>query len=143
MEFKPRAYQKVKVVLVPTKYMDENYEEIRRDFQRLDNPDSEEGEFEHEFDIQTEPNIKVTVTGEKKDSDRWGENKYAIDARISMQVEESEHWEESQDITSNFTSKIKTILRESVEFTGPVILRSSEDKTKRSWARRLIKEYSD
>lgn len=143
MEFKARAYQKVKVVLVPTKYMDENYEEIRRNFQRLDNPDSEEGEFEHEFNIQTEPNIKVTVTGEKKDSDRWGENKYAIDARIHIQVEEFESWEESQDSISNFKNEIKTILRESIEFTGPVILRSSEDETTRSWARRLIKDDSD
>lgn len=98
-----------------------------------------------EFEVSDEltDNVDVKFSGARKDSDRWGENNFALDARIDVTVEEEDDWEEVSGQVENFTESMKHLLNDTVGFTGPVIIRSSDDKCVRSWARRLIKQEEE
>jgi hypothetical protein len=118
--------------------MEEEYGEIKRKFQNINNPDSDPTEFEQTFNISDSPMIKAIVRGEKNDNDRWGVDKYAVDARIDMKVNDVKVWEDEENAIDSFILQMKKILKESIGFSGPIILRANENETERSWARRLI-----
>lgn len=109
---------------------------VREEYEQLLS-ESESREFDVSFELTGDVDVKFS--GSRKNSDRWGEDNFAVDARLDVTVQEEETWEEESDQVEELTESVKHALRDVLGFTGPVIIRSSDDKCVRSWARRLIK----
>lgn len=88
--------------------------------------------------LDEESNIKISIEGNRKDSDRWGENKYAVDCTLDIIVQSESDWAEFSTKISNWVSELKTVISGSLGYNGPIVIRSSTDKKCRSWARRII-----
>lgn len=122
--------------------MDKEFQNrVRERFDDLRNADGTH-QFELEYTITESPKAVITISGRRRDSDRWGQNKYATDANIDLSVDSRES---IQDLESEITSAedtIQEILNDTIGYSGPIILRSSENPTVISWARRLIQDES-
>lgn len=99
----------------------------------------ESGSGKFEVSSELTEDIDVEFSGVRKNSDRWGENKFAVDARVDVSVQDEEDWTEVSDQVNEFTELIRQVLEDTLGYTGPVVIRSSDDRTVRSWARRLVK----
>jgi hypothetical protein len=99
----------------------------------------ENGSGKFEVSSELTEDIDVEFSGVRKNNDRWGENKFAVDARVDVSVQDEENWAEVSDQVNEFTELIRQVLEDTLGYTGPVVIRSSDDRTVRSWARRLVK----
>lgn len=99
----------------------------------------ENGSGKFEVSSELTEDIDVEFSGVRNNNDRWGENKFAVDARVDVSVQDEENWTEVSDQVNEFTELIRQVLEDTLGYTGPVVIRSSDDRTVRSWARRLVK----
>lgn len=88
--------------------------------------------------VDEESDIKISIEGNRKDSDRWGENKYAVDCTLDIIVQSESDWDEFSTEISNWINKLKPVISEPLGYNGPIVIRSSTDEKCRSWARRII-----
>lgn len=120
---------------------DEFFKTLENCFQDLHQPDAESFEKTHE--LQSHEDFELEVSGSRMDNDRWGEDRYALDANVKFSVEEEEDWEELEEELDRLTSRLKNLLQDTIGFTGPVVVRSNDDMCERMWARRLIHDIEN
>lgn len=120
---------------------DEFFSTVENQFKDLHNPDCEN--FKEREEITDKDGFELEVSGIRKDSDRWGEHQYAIDANVKFTVEDESDWEELEDEVQRLTDKLQNLIHRSIRFTGPVVVRSTGNPCERSWARRLVHEMEN
>lgn len=111
--------------------------EINNDLTELSNDGLDE--FEHRLSIG---DVHLTVTGKRREDERWGEDKYATDVQLNASVEKYEFWEDAEDDVEEFCDELADVVEETVGFSGPIVLRSNESLNNRMWARRVIRRKS-
>lgn len=113
---------------------------IEEKFRGLHDSDTES--FTETYELELEGS-ELEVEGIRHDSDRWGENKYAVDGSVWFRVEDESDWEDIEERVDELCRRLKNLLSETIGFSGPVIVRSGDDKTERMWSRRIIHDKED
>ncbi len=117
---------------------EETVESIKSNIQRCHNESS--------YDFSTDEEIKVDgssfmvrVEGERLPTSRWGKDKYLIDIVVVIENNSEENWDSvSSDSIKQLETAVKEVLQTSLSYTGPLVVRSSDDITVKKWARRFL-----
>lgn len=85
--------------------------------------------------------LSVSIEVSKKDDNRWGEDTYAVDLIVNMDVENETAWSNLEAGTVRQIEKvIQKMIQDSGVYSGPVIVRENADPTNKSWSRRILTE---
>lgn len=130
--------QTLKLVRSLIKYMKLKTFTDRADNRVSDLVQRESEDFSVTYKSNDDPELEFKLSGEAQEGDRWGENKFVVDLNLESSVKHPETWEEFSEEINDVTRRVRSVLMENVGFSGPIILRSSNNENEKSWARRVI-----